>query len=82
VNFLVPHPRAEALHDPLLERLYDTVDDLRGSISAEHGIGRAKRAAVWARKPAVALDLSARIKRALDPDNRLNPGVVIDPSEL
>jgi FAD/FMN-containing dehydrogenase len=82
VNFLLPHARAKELYDPLLERLYDTVDRLRGSISAEHGIGRAKRQAVWARKPAAALDLSARIKRALDPDNRLNPGVVIDPSEL
>jgi len=82
VNFLLPHARAKELYDPLLERLYDTVDKLRGSISAEHGIGRAKRKAVWARKPAAALDLSARIKRALDPSNRLNPGVVIDPSEL
>jgi FAD/FMN-containing dehydrogenase len=82
VNFLVPAPRAQELYDPLLERLYDTVDRLRGSISAEHGIGRAKRRAVWARKPGAALELSARIKRALDPSNRLNPGVVIDPSEL
>jgi FAD/FMN-containing dehydrogenase len=82
VNFLLPHARAQELYDPLLERLYDTVDRLRGSISAEHGVGRAKRKAVWARKPAAALDLSARIKRALDPDNRLNPGVVLDPSEL
>ena len=82
VNFMVPHARAKELSEPLLERLYDTVDRLRGSISAEHGIGRTKRRAVWARKPAAALDLSARIKRALDPDNRLNPGVVIDPSEL
>jgi FAD/FMN-containing dehydrogenase len=82
VNFLLPHARAKELYDPLLERLYDTVDRLRGSISAEHGIGRAKRRAVWARKPVAALALSARIKRALDPSNRLNPGVVIDPSEL
>jgi FAD/FMN-containing dehydrogenase len=82
VNFLVPKSRAEELHTPLLERLYDTVDHLRGSISAEHGVGRSKRAAVWSRKPAAALNLSARLKQALDPDNRLNPGVVIDPSEL
>jgi FAD/FMN-containing dehydrogenase len=81
VNFLVPKPRAAELYNPLLDRLYDTVDRLRGSISAEHGVGRAKRAAVWTRKPIAAFDLSARIKRALDPDNRLNPGVVIDPSE-
>ena len=81
VNFLVPKSRTTELYDPLLERLYDTVDRLRGSISAEHGVGRAKRKAVWARKPTVAFDLSTRIKQALDPNNRLNPGVVIDPSE-
>jgi FAD/FMN-containing dehydrogenase len=81
VNFLVPKPRAPELYEPLLERLYDTVDRLRGSISAEHGVGRAKRKAVWARKPTAAFDLSTRIKRALDPENRLNPEVVIDPSE-
>jgi FAD/FMN-containing dehydrogenase len=78
VNFLVPKPRAKELYDPLLQRLYDTVDRLRGSISAEHGVGRAKRSAVWARKSYAAFDLSTRIKRALDPENRLNPGVVID----
>jgi FAD/FMN-containing dehydrogenase len=81
VNFLVPKSRAAELYDPLLERLYDTVDRLRGSISAEHGVGRAKRKAVWARKPGAAFDLSTRIKRALDPQNRLNPGVVIDLTE-
>ncbi len=82
VNFLLPHARAKELYDPLLERLYDAVDRLKGSISAEHGIGRTKRQAAWSRKPAMAYDLSARIKQALDPDNRLNPGVVVDPPEL
>src|SRR5581483_7718049 len=55
VNFLVPPPRAKELTGPLLERLYDTVDRLKGSISAEHGVGRSKRQAVWARKPAGTL---------------------------
>ena len=47
-----------------------------GSISAEHGIGRAK--ARWlhlARSPA-ELDVFARIRRAWDPAGILNPGVL------
>jgi FAD/FMN-containing dehydrogenase len=82
VNFLVPKGKGKDYYDPLLGRLYDTVDRLRGSISAEHGVGRAKRAAVNARKSDAARDLSRRIKHALDPENRLNPGIVIDPSGL
>lgn len=82
VNFLVPAAEGAALHGPLLERLYDSVDRLRGSISAEHGVGRSRRAAVAARKPAAARDLARRLKRVLDPDNRLNPGAVIDPADL
>jgi len=39
----------------------------------EHAVGRASARRFWARKPAGTLELSARIKRALDPDNRLNP---------
>jgi FAD/FMN-containing dehydrogenase len=63
----------------------DTVDDavLRdvarrgGSISAEHGIGRAKdRWLSLARTPA-ELDAFAAIKRALDPAGILNPGVLL-----
>jgi len=82
INFLVPKQGGAARAEPLLSHLYDIVDRLKGSISAEHGVGRAKRQAVAARKPAASRALSARLKRALDPDNRLNPGVIVDPSEL
>jgi FAD/FMN-containing dehydrogenase len=45
-----------------------------GSISAEHGIGALKADTLHHYKSGVALDLMARIKQALDPDNLLNPG--------
>jgi FAD/FMN-containing dehydrogenase len=48
-----------------------------GSFSAEHGIGALKRDDLAQRKPAVALELMRAIKRALDPDNLLNPGRVL-----
>jgi FAD/FMN-containing dehydrogenase len=45
-----------------------------GSISAEHGIGVAKREAARRYKSAVELDLLQRIKKALDPKGIMNPG--------
>jgi FAD/FMN-containing dehydrogenase len=57
--------------------VYDAVAEHRGSFSAEHGIGALKRRDLAQRKPAVALELMRAIKRALDPDNLLNPGRVL-----
>jgi FAD/FMN-containing dehydrogenase len=57
--------------------VHDIVIDLDGSISAEHGIGRSRRADNLHYKSAVELDLMRKIKRALDPDNIMNPGKVI-----
>lgn len=48
-----------------------------GSIAAEHGVGLFKRDELPRYKDAVALDLMAQIKRALDPDNLMNPGKVL-----
>jgi FAD/FMN-containing dehydrogenase len=45
-----------------------------GSISAEHGIGVAKREAARGYKSAVELGLLQRIKSALDPKGIMNPG--------
>jgi FAD/FMN-containing dehydrogenase len=45
-----------------------------GSISAEHGIGVAKREEARRYKSAVELDLMHRIKQALDPKGIMNPG--------
>ncbi|CAH1648642.1 MAG: FAD-binding oxidoreductase [Chelatococcus sp.] len=48
-----------------------------GSISAEHGIGRLKRAALPAVKDPVAMELMRTLKAALDPSGILNPGVIV-----
>jgi FAD/FMN-containing dehydrogenase len=63
------------------DAIHDTVHEitarLQGSISAEHGIGRLKQAAFLQHKAPVALELMARIKRAIDPANTFNPGRVL-----
>ena len=48
-----------------------------GSISAEHGIGSLKAHTLPEYKDPVALDWMRRIKSALDPQQRLNPGRVL-----
>lgn len=48
-----------------------------GSIAAEHGVGLIKRDELPDYKDPVALDLMATVKRALDPENLLNPGKVV-----
>lgn len=80
-NFLIPENSPDSLHHELLDKLYDHIDHLDGSISAEHGVGKAKLEAVTARKSVVARELSLRLKRALDPRNIMNPGVGLDEPE-
>ncbi|MBL8669739.1 MAG: FAD-binding oxidoreductase [Alphaproteobacteria bacterium] len=57
--------------------VHDIVHAMGGSISAEHGIGRFKRADLARYEPAVALDAMRAVKRALDPKGIMNPGKVI-----
>ena len=50
-----------------------------GCVSAEHGIGRIKKHFLPVQYDAATLDAMRAAKRWLDPDWRLNPGVLIDP---
>lgn len=57
--------------------VHDIVTGMRGSISAEHGIGRLKRGELAHYKSPVEMDLMRRIKGALDPQGIMNPGKVL-----
>ena len=57
--------------------IYELVTELGGSVSAEHGIGVLKKAALLAFKSEVELELMRALKATLDPSNILNPGKVI-----
>jgi FAD/FMN-containing dehydrogenase len=57
--------------------VYACVREFRGSISAEHGIGRLKRTDLVQYKGHVALELMRAIKHSLDPNGILNPGKVL-----
>jgi FAD/FMN-containing dehydrogenase len=65
-------------HGELLEHaIFDLVERLGGSISAEHGIGRLKAAEFAGRADPVELALMRDLKRTLDPKGILNPGKVL-----
>ena len=52
---------------------------LRGSISAEHGIGQSKIDELLLQKSAAEMALMRTLKRALDPQSIMNPGKLLAP---
>ena len=61
---------------PLAGRIYNLVADAEGSISAEHGIGIMKRDYLGLCRTQEEIALMRRLKRTLDPNGVLNPGVI------
>ena len=72
VNVVGPPPEDEALDEAVLK----LVASMDGSISAEHGIGRAKTAWLHLSRSPAELAVMKSVKAALDPDGRMNPGVL------
>jgi FAD/FMN-containing dehydrogenase len=65
--------------DRVTALVYDSVREFGGSISAEHGVGSLKLDKLEEHKSPVALEMMRAIKRALDPQNLMNPGRVLRP---
>jgi len=57
--------------------VYEVVDALGGSISAEHGLGQLKREEIRRHKPSLELELMRSLKDAVDPLGLMNPGKVL-----
>lgn len=57
--------------------VHQLVVGMNGSFSAEHGIGRLKRADLETYKDPTALRLMKSLKAALDPHNLMNPGKIL-----
>ena len=78
-NFIFDHgdPRAEELTDLARADLYQAAIDLGGTVTAEHGIGLARRSVLVDQVGQDNIDVMRSIKTALDPLGILNPGRVI-----
>ena len=57
--------------------VFDIVDVLGGSFSAEHGIGMLKLEEMQRYKDPVSVGLMQSLKKAIDPDGLFNPGKVL-----
>ena len=62
----------------ILEELYIAAVRLGGTISGEHGIGSKRKKYMHLACSEAELEFMRRIKRAVDPNNVLNPGKIVD----
>jgi len=76
VNLLVnPDDPDESRRAELcLDRIFDLVIALHGTLSGEHGVGREKRAYVGREIDPATMGLMKDLKRVFDPNDILNPG--------
>jgi glycolate oxidase len=61
-----------------LKEIFDYAVKLGGTITGEHGVGLAKKQFLSAAIGDASLGLMKQFKRAIDPDNLLNPGKIFD----
>ena len=64
--------------DVIEKHVYESLRPYRGAISAEHGIGIEKREWLPVSRSPEEISLMKTLKRAMDPENILNPGKVIE----
>lgn len=70
-------PISQDLKASIKSAVMDSLKDIGGSFSAEHGIGTEKRAALQTYGDPGKLMLMRAIKRTFDPNNICNPGKVL-----
>ena len=73
----IPYQLAFENEEGIREIVYERVAAHNGSISAEHGIGRLKRAHFLRLKNSDELAVMVAIKKALDPKGIMNPGILL-----
>ena len=73
-------PDGAARYRAFIEEAADLAASYGGSMSGEHGDGRARSELLPRMYSPEALELFAAVKRIFDPDNLLNPGVLVDPA--
>ena len=72
------YPGAARDREAVNELVYFPLQALRGSVSAEHGIGLEKKAYLKYTRSEAEIELMRKTKRMMDPANILNPGKIFD----
>jgi glycolate oxidase len=73
-----PMPKWEQVMPRVQHELYELTARLGGRISGEHGIGHKRKQYMPMFVSQESLEMMRAIKRALDPNNVLNPGKIFD----
>lgn len=73
-------PERDAVAQRIRRDMNDVASSLRGTFSAEHGVGRTLTGEMSRHKPPVELALMRAVKHAFDPLGLFNPGRVLPPS--
>ena len=67
----------KAVTSKIMEKVHDVVDELNGTFSAEHGIGRKLTAELNRRTDPVRMEMMCSLRDLLDPKRIMNPGNVV-----
>lgn len=67
-------PDTRAQHQAIDEVIYGLIQELNGSVSAEHGVGLMKKRYLHCSRSEEEIALMHSLKHTLDPQGILNPG--------
>ena len=79
IDFPLDSPGGKEFYRDFVERAAKLAASFGGSMSGEHGDGRARSALLPAMYSPQAIALFGQVKQIFDPRNLLNPGVLVDP---
>jgi FAD/FMN-containing dehydrogenase/Fe-S oxidoreductase len=79
IDFPLTEDGGARSYKAFVEEAAQLVAGYGGSLSGEHGDGRARSELLPAMYSAAALEVFGQVKAAFDPENLLNPGVLVDP---
>ncbi|GAA4908131.1 FAD-binding and (Fe-S)-binding domain-containing protein [Tessaracoccus lubricantis] len=82
IDFPLTAPDGAQQYKAFVEEAAQLVASFGGSMSGEHGDGRARSALLHHMYSPAALELFTQVKRIFDPENLLNPGVLVDPAPV
>lgn len=82
IDWPLTEPGGAGAYRRFLEEAAELVAGYGGSMSGEHGDGRARSELLPRMYSPAAMDLFRQVKRIFDPQGLLNPGVLVDPAPI